>query len=242
MSRQFNLRLNPDLAAWLRAQGPPQEAIHALAVRASKGTLNARVPDPGPGSERVSVRILSSWLRPLRALTGSRDALAGLRKLIAAGAGQRALPPRSSAPRVIDVPVSRAIVSRPRPLVPARPLASGRPAFLGYRDARTPEECQRLDAFLVRQMGAQGIAPRGTMTLAAYQGNGSALESASAGLSGLLEGYSVVALGVAALGIWLLPKIFAALAPAKAAGAVSAAAKGAAWVPKAISGLGGLVW
>ena len=83
MSREFSIRLQGSLARWVRARGPATKVIGSLAVAASRGLLDT--DDPGPGSERLTVRIPSWTLPRIRELTSSRKNLVGLRKLILAG-------------------------------------------------------------------------------------------------------------------------------------------------------------
>ncbi|MGH9482452.1 MAG: hypothetical protein ACRD1L_10230, partial [Terriglobales bacterium] len=87
-SREFSVRVEPGIARWVKARGSPSEVARALALGAHRGRLHAEgVGDPGPGPERLTVRLAAREAAQVRTATRSRDSLVALRRLFAAGAG-----------------------------------------------------------------------------------------------------------------------------------------------------------
>jgi hypothetical protein len=91
-SREFSVRVSEELAHWVRQCGPAKEVIGRIATAARRGLIDADGRDPGPGPERLTVRVPNHALPVIRKLTHSRDNLVALRKLILVGYQARALP------------------------------------------------------------------------------------------------------------------------------------------------------
>ncbi|MGH9482156.1 MAG: hypothetical protein ACRD1L_08680, partial [Terriglobales bacterium] len=99
--------------------------------------------DPGPGPERLTVRLAAREAAQVRTATRSRDSLVALRRLFAAGAGYGALPAGRSTlalePRRGPVPpATRSLGALPGAMVaqPQRLLGAGRPIATGWSKAQ----------------------------------------------------------------------------------------------------------
>ncbi len=121
MSREFSIRVSQDLGHWCRDRGPASRLIGAIAGAAHQGLIRVDVKDPGPGPERLTVRIPERALPMLRKLTHSRNNLVALRKIIAGGYQARALPPA-----VIEVPVIPGVALAVRGRGPLCPVCEAR--------------------------------------------------------------------------------------------------------------------
>jgi hypothetical protein len=115
------------LAEWVRQRGTPAEVFGRIAGAVHRGGLSADVPDPGPGPERLTVRIPTRALPRIREVTHSRNNLVALRKLLLVGYQAHALPAARPAPalpvasRFLPAHETRALVLRDHPAaLPAR--------------------------------------------------------------------------------------------------------------------------
>lgn len=114
MARELALRLPSEIGSWVRQQpGSSTDVVVTLAKNAWQRRQEITVRDPGPGEDRLKVRLAPRVLQFVRAVTHSRDATAALRKLLLFGYQGGALPapshpmPVSSRPPVtIEVPRS----------------------------------------------------------------------------------------------------------------------------------------
>ncbi len=109
MSREFSVRVSEPLARWVRRCGSATEVIGKIASAAHRGLVDVDVPDPGPGPERLTVRIPKLALPRIRELTYSRKNLVGLRKLILAGYQENALPVPQPVPRALPGPEPKSL-------------------------------------------------------------------------------------------------------------------------------------
>jgi hypothetical protein len=99
-TKEFSVRIDPQLASWVRNQGfSASELVMRIGALGYHGKVNLAVADPGSGSERVTVRLAPRALSALREMTASRQSIVALRKTIAAGASARLLSP-ASAPKM----------------------------------------------------------------------------------------------------------------------------------------------
>ncbi len=119
MSREVTLRVASKIGAWVRQQpGSASETVLALAGDVYKRRQTIGVRDPGPGDDRLRVRVEPRALQFIRAATHSKDATAAIRKLLCWGYG-RALPAAPSHPvlsgRIIEPAPDSAPVLLPRP-------------------------------------------------------------------------------------------------------------------------------
>ncbi len=227
MSREFSIRISRDLAAWVKRQGAsPARVIAGLLSAALSGRLDlAGVRDPGPDSERLTVRIPERALPMIREAAHSRDNLVALRKLIQAGAsasaGTRALPGGAPAP---SNTTTAALPSRP--LLPARPT----PAIAAPRVQMVPQLPGWItDAPLstyAREMAGRDLeGPRDFLqSPSRTEVARASLVPGTVWLAGIVLFY---------LGRWLFSK-----AAATTAGAGGVAPTVAAWTPQAATGLG----
>jgi hypothetical protein len=71
-SREFSVRVSEELAPWVRQCGPAKEVIGRIATAARRGLIDADGRDPGPGPERLTVRVPNHALPVIRKLTGFR--------------------------------------------------------------------------------------------------------------------------------------------------------------------------
>jgi hypothetical protein len=122
MSREVTIRLPQEIGAWVRRQpGSCTETVLKLAGGLWEGRRSLSVRDPGPGEDRLKVRLSARALRFIREATHSRDATTALRKLLLWGYEGRALSASPSVSRSLPVSkpiVGAAIVRSPAPLVP----------------------------------------------------------------------------------------------------------------------------
>jgi hypothetical protein len=226
MSREFSVRVAPELASWVCRQGPPSRVIGRVATAAHRRMLYVNVPDPGPGPDRLTVRVPERALPVIRELTHSRDSLVALRKLILAGYQARALP---SAPGVS---------------VESLPKASG--AILARR------EQYNSGTGLWHGTGTLCEASGRILTVDRELSSLSAVEDAPGGLIRFLdahpvcERFALATLPVAAFGLvlWLLSWVgkpgSAIVEPT--AKAASEVIRDGVWVPSTASTLGRAVW
>jgi hypothetical protein len=145
MSRELAIRVPSEIGAWVRQQpGSATDTTLALAKVVWQRRQTIGVHDPGPGNDRLKVRLEPGALRFIRAATHSRDTTAAVRKLLFWGAEGRALPaafsrPLSSGRVIAPAPVrsvpsalpsgeSWAGVRIPAGVVPAYPVAALRPS------------------------------------------------------------------------------------------------------------------
>jgi hypothetical protein len=231
MSREFSVRVSEDLAAWVRRQGPPSRVLGAVASAAHRGHLRADVPDPGPGSERLTVRVPERALPRIRELTRSRDSLVGLRKLLLAGYQGKALP--------------GSMVERPA--LPVRTSTSPLRALSAPQSKPDPVHCpstptwgspsRYLNPSALYQ--AQEVKPSTPSPLAenAPKGFQAVLARHPVMLSVLLTAFPL--LGLLLLFLFAKPR---QSARAKVLPAVSPLPKDSSWVPEAASRLSRLIW
>jgi len=114
MARELAIRIPVEIGAWVRRQpGSFTDVVVTLAKNAWQRRQEITVPDPGPGEDRLKVRLAPRVLQFVRAVTHSRDATAALRKLLLYGyqggalpAPSRPAPIRSRPPVTIEVPRS----------------------------------------------------------------------------------------------------------------------------------------
>jgi hypothetical protein len=107
MSREFSVRMNGGVAAWVRSSG--QSATRVLAgilSAAQQGRLQVSVRDPGPGPERLTVRVPAWALPKARVLAHARDNLVALRKLFFAGYQWRRVLPSACPVRMLPAAAS----------------------------------------------------------------------------------------------------------------------------------------
>lgn len=108
-TKEFSVRIEPKLAAWVKDQEfSASELLMRIGSAGYHGKLNLAVPDPGAGSERITVRLTPRALSALREMTGSRKSLIALRRTFAAGASGRLLPPAPA-------PAPKVLTPRPQP-------------------------------------------------------------------------------------------------------------------------------
>ena len=82
MSREFSVRVSPELACWIRRRGAsPTRVLAGIVNAVQRGRLEVKARDPGPGSERVTVRIPERALSSVREVGHSRENLVAIRKL-----------------------------------------------------------------------------------------------------------------------------------------------------------------
>jgi hypothetical protein len=243
MSREVTIRLPQEIGAWVRQQpGSCTKTVLGLAGGLWEGRRSLSVRDPGPGEDRLKVRLSARALRFIRGATHSRDATAALRKLLLWGY-QGALPESPSLTRSLPVPrsrVSAAIVRSPASasLVPRAPrqllsASDGRVIPFGF------------DGRPLLGDAALSISP----VVAALVGR-PAVSLSSSIVSRIPERVFTVVLplaflaAVCFLGRWLTAVSSAGKVVAGAAGTAAKAATVAptvaAWTPSAASGLGAL--
>ena len=244
MSRELAIRLPSEIGAWVRQQpGSSSEVAYALAKAAWQCRQDIPVHDPGPGEDRLKVRLSPRALRFIRGATHSRDATAALRKLLLWGYQGRVLPASPSLTRSLPVPKSRAdaaIVRSPASasLVPLAPLqllntSDGRAIAFGS-DGRPVLG----DAGLLVSPVVADLVGRPAVSLPALP--------ASSILSRIPERVFTVVLplaflaSVCFLGRWLTAGKVVAGAAGTAPKAAAVAPTVAAWTPSAASGLGAL--
>lgn len=224
MSREFSIRIAPELAGWVCRHGSPGRVIGAVATAAHRGLLRVNVPDPGPGPERVTVRVPERALPLIRELTHSRDSLVALRKLILAGYQARALPSAGVSMKTLPE-VSSAILAPRGRYDPQDGLWHGTGTLCG------PSEC------------SVALEPESNLL--------PLRENAPAGLLGFLDVHPVIesimfaAIPVVLLGLlWLFSraeKADNAVAQPIAETAAEVVRDGA-WIPATVSRLAKLVW
>lgn len=86
MSREFSVRVSPELAQWVRSQGSSPTRVLAGILRAVQdGRLSVKTRDPGSGPERCTVRV-PKWALPyVREAGHSRKPLVAIRRIFQAG-------------------------------------------------------------------------------------------------------------------------------------------------------------
>ncbi len=86
MSREFSVRVSPELAQWVHSQGSSPTRVLAGILRAVQdGRLSVKTRDPGSGPERVTVRV-PKWALPyVREAGHSRKPLVAIRRIFQAG-------------------------------------------------------------------------------------------------------------------------------------------------------------
>lgn len=239
MSRELTIRVPSEIGAWVRQQpGSASETVLAVAGDVYKRRQAIGVRDPGPGDDRLRVRVEPRAVQFIRAATHSRDATAAIRKLLCWGYG-RALPAAPSYPvlsgRTVEPAPGSALVSLRRPS----------PAGESWAGVRIPA-------------GSVPACPRPEMALARYNppslpaSNSPAFEL-PAPVSRVIE---VLPVPILAIGIpvafmvggyfllkWLGGLTAAAKVVVGAAGVAKVAAVAptvAVWTPQAAVGLGAL--
>lgn len=250
MRKEFSVRLAPQLAQWVKQQRlSASELVMAIAAAGYHGKLNLAVNDPGAGPERVTVRIAPRALSAIREMTESRENLVALRRVIAAGASARMLPPapasapRIPAPRVQPGQIEREEV-RAVPPMPETPPGS----FL-----RDPEPLQLGPVSGASLPGWITDAPLSTYPGApspesSYSIPGAAPRSASEALAQSeiwKDPYFLLAMVIAGYALyklfrWLLADNSVAGAPTAAVAAP--VAPDVSWIPRPISGIAQGVW
>ena len=86
MSREFSVRVSPELAGWIRSCGTSPTRVLAGILRAVQdGRLSASVRDPGVGPERLTVRVPKWAIPSIRQVGHSRKPLAAIRRIFQAG-------------------------------------------------------------------------------------------------------------------------------------------------------------
>lgn len=261
MSREFSVRVNPELAGWVRCAGEsPTRVLAGIlhAIQQRRFQVNSR--DPGVGSERLTVRVPERALAYVREAGHSRETLVAIRKLYSAAFEfTRALP--ASRVSVLSQPPARSVPRAPS-LLPSRAASSLTLLTSGGRSIPFGPDGRPV-------LGDASLALANTIGHGGYglaAGNASeaplgALDAPSFRLPASLDAFiqavpvPVVILGSLALiaGIgWFLSKglgsLFAggAATGAKLAVGAATAAKAAPavvpWIPKAISVLAKAVW
>jgi len=164
MSRELAIRVPREIGAWVPQQpGSATETVLALARDAWKRGQHITLADPRPGEGRVKFRAGPRVLTFIRKATHSRDTTSAVRKLLAWGYASAALPSAPVVPLKSRVIEAQSIFA-PSPLVHSRPRLPGRPGWMAYRAARTPEEHQEYSAFLAANMRRYGLAESRRLT------------------------------------------------------------------------------
>jgi len=101
MSREFSVRVSPELAQWVRSQGASPTRVLAGILRAVQdGRLTLKSRDPGPGTERFTVRV-PKWALPyVREAGHSHKPLVAIRRIFQAGF-ELSKAPSLDAPKVV---------------------------------------------------------------------------------------------------------------------------------------------
>jgi hypothetical protein len=93
MSREIAIRIPSEIGDWVRQKpGSTTETVLALAGDLYKRREYVTLADPGPGDDRLKIRLQPRALQFIRAVTHSRNGTAALRKLLLWGYERRALP------------------------------------------------------------------------------------------------------------------------------------------------------
>jgi hypothetical protein len=230
MSRELAVRVSPEIAAWVRQQQPRSatETVLALATAVYRRRQAVSLGDPGPGDDRLKVRLAPRVLQFLRPATHSRDATTALRKLLRWGYEGGMLPASQS---LRSLPQARIVETR---LLPASQTAVVRSVqFQGALHPDRYTEYRRLQAAAV-------LAPAAKVSAIVLEDE-PALFLAIVKAALPLVGFALLFFG-GPIWRWLFGGAAgtAAGAAATAAKAATVAPTIAAWTPQAAAGLGAL--
>jgi hypothetical protein len=241
---------------WVRAQsGSASETVLALARDAWQRRQAIGVRDPGPGEDRLKIRLEPRVLQFIRAASHSREATAAVRKLLRWGFEGKALPasPSYSRPLVsASIQSAEPIITSPSVSLLAIVSDPEATRLLAARYKANPELAQRARALKL----ARAASPQQVSIVTSRRLDDAPAISLPAPLERLIQAMPVPVLAIGSIalvavgGYFALKALGALLATAgmaagSAAGATVTAATAAptiaAWTPQAAAGLGALL-